>query len=119
MKEITAFWGIALTGVSGVYLLRPQVCKRVLSMMEDPSFVIVSAWFSVVLGALSIAFGGDGLEMGIGGVFLLTGLYRLAFPERVGGLARTFKERPYIPLMISFISFLVGLFLLKRAYGGV
>jgi hypothetical protein len=118
MKELSAFWGWALTSVSATYLLRPAVCKRILKMMEDPNFVVVSAWFSVVLGSFSLAFSTAPMESVVGGLFLFSGLFRLAFPERLSSVVKLFQERPAVPLLISLLSFFLGLYFLKSAYFG-
>jgi len=44
------FWGWLLSLTCGTYILRPSTCKRILEMMEDERFVVITGWFSLILG---------------------------------------------------------------------
>ncbi len=111
------FWGWLLTSVSSVYILRPSICKKVLSMMEDERFVLLSGWFSAILGSLTLAAvtSWNGIAL-LGTVFMISGFFRIAFPDRFPPVASHFKKRPLIPLAMSFVGFTVGVLFLVKAY---
>ncbi|GEM_PF-1346188 len=108
------FWGVTLILISSTYLLRPRTCEIVLSMMKDPAHVLISAWFSILLGVptLLAGWGKDRLLLSVGLVFTINGLFRLSFPERVSSMADYFIERKVIPLLISAAALVFGIVLL-------
>ncbi len=108
---IVRFWGWLLTAVCSLYILRPSICRDILSMMQDRRFVIVSGWFSMLLGALTLASGSQKVRV-IAYIFLLSGAFRLSFPETVGRVARFMREREYIPLAVSLSGLIFGVYLL-------
>ena len=109
------FWGWLLTLVCGTYILRPSICKRILTMMEDNRFVIVTGWFSLILG-VGTAVGSSGAPLKLlGTAFTVSGLLRLSFPDRMAPVSRFLKERPYIPLLISLTGFLIGIYFIIAA----
>ncbi len=115
--SLLTFWGWLLTVVCSIYIIRPKVCKSVLSMMLDERFVLISGWFSIILGAFTLSF--DPPEFGIrllGAVFLFAGILRVAFPEHFPPIAGWMKRRTYIPLLISLFGLIVGLDFLFNVY---
>ena len=111
------FWGILLSSVGLIYLVRPSVCKQVLSMMEERNFVLISGWFSVILGAMTLSCSVNQLSLKvIGFLFLLSGTVRIAFFDKIPVLASFFKERTYLPLSLSAAGFLTGVWLLLKTF---
>ncbi len=109
------FWGWLLTLVCGTYILRPSICKRILTMMEDDRFVLVTGWFSLILG-VGTAVGSSTAPLKLLGIaFTVSGLLRLSFPDRIAPVSRFLKERPYIPLLISLTGFLIGIYFIVAA----
>ncbi len=117
MIEITKLalksWGILLIAVCGTYLIRPSTCEKVLKMMEKEELVLISGWFSLFLGAPTLALGLKGSkELSIiGAIFLLNGIVRLAFPSFISKEARFFQDKKLFPLIISLLGLSFGFIL--------
>jgi len=109
------FWGWLLTLVCGTYILRPSTCKRILTMMEDHRFVVVTGWFSLILGVGTVVGSSKAPLKLLGIAFTVSGIVRLSFPDKMAFVSRFLKEKPYIPLSISFIGLLIGIYFIIAA----
>ena len=107
---LSKFWGWLLTLVCGAYILRPSICKKVLKMMEEERFVIVTAWFSLILGVGTAVGSSTSPLKALGIAFTLNGLLRLSFPDKLAPVSRLFREKTFIPLGISLLGFIMGIY---------
>ncbi|WP_456342903.1 hypothetical protein [Thermovibrio sp.] len=111
--ELAKIWGWWLVLICGVYLVRPSVCDMVLEMMERKEFVLISAWLSIFLGVPTLIFGSGIKELtALGILFTLNGLIRLAYPELMVKKAPLLRKYKQIPLSISALGLIYGLWLL-------
>ena len=69
--------------------------------MEDERFIIVTAWFSLILGVRTVVGNCKAPLKLLGIAFTVNGILRLSFPDKLAPVSRFFRERPYIPLLIS------------------
>ncbi len=110
--ELIKVWGFWLILICGIYLVRPSVCDTVLEMMERKEFVLISAWLSLFLGVPTLIYSQVPELKVVGILFTVNGIVRLLFPELLTVKAPTLRKYKQIPLSISALGFILGLWLL-------